>query len=87
MKNNTAVHPEEIVKEFTYSGVTLKFSKKPDAPIYFAQTPVGYYEIECLGSTYSFLTPWDEEPHCGLDDLEEAMKACVQFHILITHDY
>lgn len=77
----------EIVKEFTYNGATLTFSKMPDDPIWFAQTQVGYYEIERSGSAYSVLLPWDEVPNFWFDNLNDAMEECVKQHILATNDY
>ncbi|WP_298574691.1 hypothetical protein [uncultured Porphyromonas sp.] len=76
----------EVFKEFTFSGVTLTFSKMPDDPIYFAQTPIGYYEIEYIDGGYSLLLPWDECPFGVYNTLDDAMQECVKQHALAFSD-
>lgn len=78
--------PREVFKEFTHEGVTLTFYKMPDDPIYFAQTPIGYYEIEYIDGGYSLLLPGDERPFGVYNTLDDAMQECVKQHALAFSD-
>lgn len=78
--------PREVFKELTHEGVTLIFNKMPDDPIYFAQTPIGYYEIEYIDGGYSLLLPWDERPFGVYNTLDDAMKECVKQHAIASSD-
>lgn len=83
---------QEDIEEYVSQNVVLVFDKYSEEDtarfctkaiareVYYTQTAIGYYEIEYCGGAWSIMTPEDECPRGVFSYLDDAMKACTNYH-------